>query len=62
VASSPVAAVKRGRVADNPDEHLAGIASYLDAGYDEVFVNQIGPEQKGFFAFYRREVLPQLGA
>jgi len=47
---------------DDPDEHLRELASYVDAGFDEVYVNQIGPEQKGFFEFYGREILPQLEA
>ena len=47
---------------DDPDEHLRQLAAYVDAGYDEVFVNQIGPEQKGFFEFYGREILPQVAA
>ncbi len=32
----------------------------MDAGYDEVFVQQIGPDQEGFFRFYAEEVLPGL--
>lgn len=47
---------------DDPDEHVRALSTYFDAGYDEVFVNQIGPEQKGFFEFYRREILPRLEA
>jgi G6PDH family F420-dependent oxidoreductase len=47
---------------DDPDEHLRMLTSYLDAGYDEVYVNQIGPEQRGFFEFYQRHVLPSLRA
>ena len=29
-----------------------------DAGFDGVYVHQIGPEQDRFFEFYSREVLP----
>jgi hypothetical protein len=47
---------------EDSDEHLRGLASYIDAGFDEVYVNQIGPEQKGFFEFYGREILPRLEA
>lgn len=47
---------------NNPEEHLRELANYFDAGYDEVYVNQIGPEQKGFFEFYEREILPRLEA
>lgn len=44
----------------DPERHLAAIREYLDAGYDHVFVHQIGPDQNGFFDFYEREVLPEL--
>jgi G6PDH family F420-dependent oxidoreductase len=47
---------------DDPDEHLRALTEYFEAGYDEVYVAQIGPEQKGFFDFYGREILPQLAA
>jgi len=40
------------------DRHLAAIRPYLDAGYDEVYVAQIGPQQDEFFAFYAEQVLP----
>ena len=43
----------------DPDKHLHALRQYVDAGYDEVYVQQIGPEQKGFFRFYREEILPQ---
>ena len=42
-----------------PEVHLRAIQGYIDAGYDEVYVNQIGPDQRGFFDFYRAEVLPR---
>jgi coenzyme F420-dependent glucose-6-phosphate dehydrogenase len=32
----------------------------LDAGYDHVYVHQIGEDQEGFFRFYREEVLPDV--
>jgi G6PDH family F420-dependent oxidoreductase len=44
----------------DPDRHAAAIAAFLDAGYDEVYVHQIGPEQDGFLRFYEREVLPRI--
>lgn len=34
---------------------------YLGAGFDEIYVNQFGPEQEGFFSFYGREITPGLG-
>ncbi|HEY2176127.1 MAG TPA: LLM class F420-dependent oxidoreductase [Mycobacteriales bacterium] len=39
--------------------HIAMIEGYLDAGYDEVYISQIGPQQKGFFDFYHDKVLPR---
>ncbi|MGK5727983.1 TIGR03557 family F420-dependent LLM class oxidoreductase [Streptomyces sp. URMC 124] len=45
---------------DDVDAHLAAVRAYADAGFDTVFVNQIGPDQRGFFDFYRSKVLPQL--
>ena len=43
----------------DPERHLDAIRSYADAGYDHVYVHQIGPDQEGFFAFYEREILPE---
>jgi coenzyme F420-dependent glucose-6-phosphate dehydrogenase len=42
----------------DPERHRAAIQEYVDAGYDHVYVHQVGPDQKGFFDFYEREVLP----
>lgn len=42
------------------DEHLEAIRAYERAGFDELYVNQIGPEQDAFFAAYRERVRPQL--
>jgi G6PDH family F420-dependent oxidoreductase len=42
----------------DPDRHRAAIQEYVDAGYDHVYVHQVGPDQRGFFEFYEREVLP----
>ncbi|MQY04236.1 LLM class F420-dependent oxidoreductase [Actinomadura macrotermitis] len=44
----------------DPERHVAAIRPFVDAGYDEVYINQVGPEPDGFFAFYRDEVLPRL--
>ncbi len=44
----------------DPDVHIRAIQAYTDAGFDEVYVSQIGPEQEGFFEFYADQVLPRL--
>lgn len=40
------------------DAHLEAIANFVDAGFDHVYVHQVGPDQDGFFEFYASEVLP----
>ena len=35
-------------------------AAFVDAGFDEIYIAQIGPDQEGFFRFYTDEVLPRL--
>lgn len=42
----------------DPERHRAAIQEYVDAGYDHVYIHQVGPDQEGFFDFYEREVLP----
>lgn len=44
----------------DPELHLEMIGRFTDAGFDHVYVHQIGPDQDGFFDFYETEVLPKL--
>ncbi|MGW0196152.1 LLM class F420-dependent oxidoreductase [Nonomuraea sp. NPDC003201] len=44
----------------DPEVHVKAIQEYVDAGFDEVYISQIGTEQDAFFEFYAREVLPRL--
>jgi coenzyme F420-dependent glucose-6-phosphate dehydrogenase len=44
----------------DPERHIAGVKEFIDAGYEHVYVHQVGPDQTGFFRFYEREVLPKL--
>jgi coenzyme F420-dependent glucose-6-phosphate dehydrogenase len=41
----------------DPEAHLAGIRRFADAGFDHVYVHQVGPDQAGFVDFYEREIL-----
>lgn len=62
-ASSLVTEEMVGRwVPCSPDveRHVAALRRYVDAGYDRVYVQQIGPDQEHFFDVYAREVLPEL--
>ena len=35
---------------------------YLDAGFDHIYIHQIGRDQEGFFRFWREQLGPRLGA
>ncbi len=41
------------------DKHAESLQEYADAGVDELFVQQIGPDQKRFFAEWAPEILPR---
>ena len=49
------------RIVCGPDveRHVAAIQAYVDAGYDHVYVHQIGPDQEGMLEAYARDVLPR---
>jgi G6PDH family F420-dependent oxidoreductase len=40
------------------DEHIAAIREYEKAGFDELYISQMGPDQDAFLAAYRDHVLP----
>jgi G6PDH family F420-dependent oxidoreductase len=43
----------------DPEKHAAAIQAFLDAGYEEVYVQQIGDDQEGFLKFYAEEIVPR---
>jgi G6PDH family F420-dependent oxidoreductase len=44
-----------------PDEndHLEHIEAFAHAGFDHVYVHQVGPDQAGFFEFYEQRILAE---
>jgi G6PDH family F420-dependent oxidoreductase len=42
------------------EDYVAAVRSYVDAGFDEVYLSQVGPDQTGFFDFWERELRPAL--
>ncbi len=44
------------------EKHVAAVNAYAEAGFDELYVNQIGPDQDAFFAAYRDQILPRARA
>lgn len=45
---------------NDPQRYLDGIQQFVDAGYDHVYLHQVGPDQAGFFNFFRRQIMPEL--
>jgi G6PDH family F420-dependent oxidoreductase len=44
----------------DPQPYVDGVGAFVDAGFDEVYVAQIGPHQREFFEFWRTNVKPAL--
>jgi coenzyme F420-dependent glucose-6-phosphate dehydrogenase len=44
----------------DPDRHLQAVKEFEEAGFDHVYVHQIGPDQDGFLEFAARELIPKL--
>jgi G6PDH family F420-dependent oxidoreductase len=49
-----------GMIAFGPDPgpYLERIHAFAEAGFDELYIQQIGPDQKGFLSFFERELRP----
>jgi hypothetical protein len=39
---------------------VESVQKYIDAGFDRIYLGQIGPDQAGFFSFFERELAPAL--
>jgi coenzyme F420-dependent glucose-6-phosphate dehydrogenase len=44
----------------DPAPMLEKVRAFADAGFDHVYVHQVGPDQQGFIEFAARELLPRL--
>lgn len=44
----------------DPEVHREALRKYVDAGFDKVYVSQIGDDQEGFLRFFFKEVEPKL--
>jgi coenzyme F420-dependent glucose-6-phosphate dehydrogenase len=42
----------------DPEQHIAQLDAFREAGYTHVYIHQVGPEQDSFFDFYTSEILP----
>ncbi|MFN2468320.1 MAG: LLM class F420-dependent oxidoreductase, partial [Gaiellaceae bacterium] len=43
----------------DPQRYLEKIAEYEAAGYDHVYIHQVGRDQEGFLRFYEQELAPR---
>jgi 2-methylisocitrate lyase-like PEP mutase family enzyme len=55
-----VAQARRAEEAGVPAPYLERIHAYEAAGYDHLYIHQVGPDQDGFLRFYQREIRPAL--
>jgi len=44
----------------NPTSYLKAIQTLQENGYDHIYLHQIGPDQEGFFKFFKNELIPLL--
>ena len=47
-------------VGPDPDNHVAVVRQFIEAGFDHITLNAINPDQEGFFRFWREELRPRL--
>ncbi|MGA3214906.1 MAG: TIGR03557 family F420-dependent LLM class oxidoreductase [Acidimicrobiales bacterium] len=41
----------------DPEVHAATIRAYAEAGFDEIFISQVGDDQRGFLDFFSKDLL-----
>jgi G6PDH family F420-dependent oxidoreductase len=46
---------------NDPQAHLEQIREYADAGYDELYIANMGPHHQEMIEFYGKHVLPEVG-
>lgn len=44
----------------NPKSYLKALQTLQENGYDHIYLHQIGPDQEGFFKFFKNELMPLL--
>jgi coenzyme F420-dependent glucose-6-phosphate dehydrogenase len=47
-------------VGPDPERYLGEIREFEQAGYDHVYIHQVGPDQQGFLEFAKRELMPKV--
>jgi coenzyme F420-dependent glucose-6-phosphate dehydrogenase len=44
----------------DPERHIELLRKYAEAGFDHVYLHQVGPDQTGFQRFYTQKVMPAM--
>jgi G6PDH family F420-dependent oxidoreductase len=44
----------------DPEPYVEQIQKYIDAGFDHIYIHQVGADQAGFFRFFERELRDQM--
>lgn len=47
-------------ITPDPDEHVAYLQHFIDLGFDEIYVHNVGREQAPFIDIYGKQVIPKL--
>ena len=55
-------AVEGKAVGNRVEDFVEAVRPYVEAGFDEVYLSQIGPEQEGFFEFWESDLRPAVQA
>jgi G6PDH family F420-dependent oxidoreductase len=42
------------------DRYVAAIEEYVEAGFDHVYIHQVGPDQEGFIEAFAKDILPRV--
>jgi G6PDH family F420-dependent oxidoreductase len=57
---TPESLAERTPVGPDPELYVSAVRDYVDAGVENVYIHQVGPDQEGFLRFFREELLPAL--
>jgi coenzyme F420-dependent glucose-6-phosphate dehydrogenase len=57
---TPESLAKQTPVGPDPKRYIDAVREFVDAGVENVYIHQVGPDQEGFFRFFREELQPAL--
>ena len=47
-------------ITPDPDEHVAYLQHFIDLGFGEIYVHNVGRDQEPFIKMYGEQVIPKL--